>query len=153
MKQLLFLISLVGLMQFSCVKSKICSEPDACSSTNTSLDGKWRMIMVKDNISGSISTKPDSVERDVDITFTSLSATTGTFSGNTINNSIWLNNTYSTDSNKSLTIKDLYMTKAGEAKWGNEFVNNIRNSQEYSFEKCDKLNIRTTNKTLIFQRL
>ena len=140
-------------MQFSCTKPNICSEPDACSSANTSLDGKWRMIIVKDNISGYSATKPDSIKRDVDITFMSSSATTGTFTGNTVNNTIWGNNSYAIGSGQSLIINNLCITKVGEAVWGNEFINNIRNSQAYSFEKCDKLNIRTTNKTLIFQKL
>ncbi len=78
MKQILLLISIIGLTQFSCTKS------DSCDPIPTSIDGKWRMIIVKENISGSSTTKPYSIPGDVDITFTSTSSTNGTFIGNTL---------------------------------------------------------------------
>lgn len=146
MKQILFIISLIGLTQFSCTKS------DSCDPTPTSLDGKWRMIIVKDNISGSSTTKPTSIQGDVDIVFTSTSSTNGTFVGNTPTNEIQPND-YSVGQNQSLTIPNLSMTKVGETSWGKEFVDNIRSSQEYNFENCGRMNIKTTNKTLAFQRL
>ncbi len=145
MKQVLFIISLIGLTQFSCKKS------DSCDPVPTSLDGKWRMIIVKDNISGSSKTKPNSIKGDVDIVFTSSSATAGNFAGNTPSNSVWSDN-YSTGQNQSLTILNLSMTEVAETSWGNEFIDNIINSIEYNFQNCDKLNIKTTNKTLIFQK-
>jgi hypothetical protein len=143
MKNIFFIISIIGLAQFSCTKSDPCNP--------TSLDGKWRMIVVKDNISGSSTTKPTSIHGDVDIIFTSASSTTGTFAGNTPSNDIYSND-YSTGQNQSLTIPNLNMTKVGESSWGNEFVDNIRSSVEYNFQNCDKLNIKTTNKTLTFQK-
>jgi len=145
MKQILFLISILGLTQFSCTKS------NSCDATPTSLDGKWRMIIVKENISGSSTTKPSSILGDVDITFTSINPTNGTFIGNTPSNDIEPND-YSVGPNQSLTIPNLSMTKVGETSWGNEFVDNIRSSQEYTFENCIRLNIKTTNKTLTFQK-
>jgi hypothetical protein len=145
MKQIFFIFSLIGLIQFSCTKS------DPCGPTPTSLDGKWRMIMVKDNNSGSMITKPTTILGDVDIIFSSTSSTTGTFVGNTPTNEIQLND-YSVGQNQSLTIPNLSMTKVGETSWGNEFVNNIRSAQNYYFEDCDRLNIKTNNKTLAFQK-
>jgi len=44
------------------------------------------------------------------------------------------------------------MTKVAETSWGILFVNNIRSSQEYSFEVGGLLNIKTTNKTLTFHK-
>lgn len=146
MKQLLFIISLIGLTQFSCTKS------DSCDPTPTSLDGKWRMIIVKDNASGSTTTKPTSIQNDVDITFTSTNSTNGTFIGNTPTNDIWKND-YSIGANQTITIPVLAMTKVGETSWGILFVDNICSSLEYNFENCGKLNIKTTNKTLTFQKL
>jgi hypothetical protein len=143
MKQLLFIISLLGLTQFSCTKSNSC--------TPASLDGKWRMIIVKDNISGSSTTKPASIQGDVDIIFTSSSSTAGTFVGNTPTNEIESNG-YSTGQNQSLTIPNLSMTKVAETLWGKEFVDNIRSATAYNFKGCDNLNIKTTNKTLTFQK-
>ena len=145
MKQLLFLVSLLGLTLFSCTKS------ESCGTTPTSLDGKWKMITVKDNNSGSTTTKPSSVQGDVVIIFTSINPTNGTFNGNTPSNEIQAND-YFIGPNQSLTIPNLSMTKVGETTWGNEFVNNIRSSQDYNFENCGRLNIKTTNKTLTFEK-
>ncbi len=146
MKQIFFLIAIIGLTLFSCKKM------DPVNPIPTSIDGKWRMIIVKENASGLTTTKPTSIQGDVEITFTSASTTNGTFFGNTPTNDIWQND-YSIGTNQSLTIPNLSMTKVGETSWGKEFVDNIRNSQEYSFEIGGKLNIRTTNKTLTFRKL
>lgn len=145
MKQIFFLIAIAGLTQFSCTKSL--SGP----STPTSLDGKWRMIIVKENISGSSTTKPSSIQGNVDITFTFISSANGTFIGNTPTNQIEQND-FTVGENQSLTIVNLNMTKLWETIWGQEFVGNIREAQNYSFENNSNLDIRTTNKTLIFQK-
>jgi hypothetical protein len=52
-----------------------------------------------------------------------------------------------------MSIPDLGMTKVAETSWGNEFVKNIRDAREYSFEVGGKLNIKTAEKTLTFQKL
>jgi hypothetical protein len=116
-----------------------------------SLDGNWRMIIVRDNTSGGSITKQSSVQGDVDIIFSSLSPSNGTFVGNTPTNDIAENNFY-TGANQSLTIPVLSMTKVMETSWGSEFVDNIRNSHAYSFEAGNRLIIKTTSKTLVFQK-
>lgn len=68
MKQILFFAIMISLAQFGCKKSG-CLEP-----APTSLNGKWRMIAVKDNASGLTTTKPVSIQNDVDITFTSINS-------------------------------------------------------------------------------
>lgn len=146
MKQFIFLIAVFGLTLFSCKKS------DSLAPISTALDGKWRMIIVKENVSGLTTTKPSTVQGDVDITFTSTSSTNGTFIGNTPTNDIWQNE-YSIGANLSMTIPCLSMTKVMETSWGNEFVDNIRNSQEYSFEIGSILKIKTPDKTLTFRKL
>lgn len=145
MKQIFFLISIAGLTQFSCTKSL------SGTSTPTPLDGKWRMIIVKENISGSSATKPSSIAGNVDITFTSISSGNGTFAGNTPTNQIQQND-FTVGANQSLTIVNLNMTKLWETTWGQEFVGNIREAQNYSFENNGNLDIKTTNKMLIFQK-
>ena len=60
-------------------------------SIPTSLDGKWRMIIVKDNMSSLTTTKPSSIPGEVEITFTSTNATNGTFVGITPSNDILQN--------------------------------------------------------------
>jgi len=146
MKQLLFLLATIGSTLFSCKKA------DSCDPIPASLDGKWRMIIVKENSSGLTTIKPSSIQGDVDITFTSTSPTNGIFTGKTPTNSISQND-YSTGANQSLAIPNLSMTKVMETTWGNEFVQNIRNSQEYRFEAGDRLTIKTINKTLTFKKL
>lgn len=146
MKQAIFLIAIIGVSLFSCKKT------DSVDSIPTSLDGKWRMIIVKENISGLATTKPSTIQGDVDITFTFTSSTNGTFIGNTPTNDISQND-YTIGANQSIAIPNLSMTKVMETSWGNEFVENIRNSQAYSFEIGGKLNIKTTNKTLTFRKL
>lgn len=110
------------------------------------------MTMVKDNISGLTTIKPSSVQGDVDITFTSNSLTNGIFSGNTPTNDIWQND-YSIGHNMTISIQNLSMTKVAETSWGNEFVDHIRNSHEYSFGIDGRLSIKTISKTLIFKKL
>jgi len=146
MKQFIFLIAVSGLTLFSCKKSGSFDQIPA------SLDGKWRMVMVTENVSGLTTTKPSAVQGDVDILFTSASSTNGSFTGNTPTNDIWQSQ-YSTGANQSMTIPCLAMTKVMETDWGNEFVNNIRNSREYSFEAGGILKIKTPEKTLSFRKL
>ena len=146
MKQFIFLIAASGLTLFSCKKS------DSFDHIPASLDGKWRMVIVKENVSGLTAIKPSTVQGDVDIIFTSTSSTNGTFTGNTPTNDIWQNQ-YSIGANQSMTIPCLAMTKVMETSWGNEFVDNIRNSQEYSFEIGGILKIKTPAKTLSFRKL
>lgn len=146
MKQVIFPIAVICLTLFSCKKT------DSVDSTIALLDGKWRMIIVKENVSGFTILKPSTIQGDVDITFTFTSSTNGTFAGNTPTNDIWQNN-YSIGANQAITIPNLSMTKVGETSWGNEFVDNIRSSQEYSFQIGGQLNIKTTSKTLTFRKL
>jgi hypothetical protein len=146
MKKILSLVVLFGLIQVGCKKT------NKSDSVPTSLNGKWRMIIVKENATGLTSTKPSSIQGDVEITFTSMSTTNGTFFGNTPTNGIGEND-YFIGLNKSMSIPDLGMTKVAETSWGNEFVKNIRDAREYSFEVGGKLNIKTAEKTLTFQKL
>jgi hypothetical protein len=145
MKNILLFVTILGITQMGCKKSNL-TDPRP-----TSLDGKWKMITVKDNATGLTTTKPTSIQRDVDITFTSTSSTTGTFIGNTPSNEIWQND-YIIGSNQSMSIPRLSMTKVGETPWGNTFLDNIRSSLKYSFESGGRLDIITISKTLIFYR-
>lgn len=145
MKQILFFAVMLSLTQFGCKKSDY-SEP-----VPTSLDGKWRMITVKDNASGLTINKSASIQNDVDIIFTSTNLTNGTFIGNTPTNEIW-KNSYSTGANQTITIPVLSITKVAETSWGILFVDNICSSQAYTFEIGGILNIKTTNKILTFHK-
>jgi len=145
MKPLIFLFTILSVAIGACTKT------DSIDPIPSSLDGKWRMITVTENASGLTITKPSSIQGDVEITITPITSTIGTFIGNTPSNNI-SQNSYSTGANQSLTIPVLSMTKVMETSWGNEFVENIRNSQEYSFEIGGRLIIQTTNKILTFKK-
>lgn len=110
------------------------------------------MIKVEDVASGSTTTKPASIQNDVQIVFTFTSPTSGTFIGNTPTNDIWKSEV-SIGPNQTIHIPFLSMTKVGETPWGILFVNNICSSMEYSFEYGGLLNIKTTNKVLTFRKL
>ena len=137
---------------FFCTTILSCQRQNSMTSSEESLDGKWKMIIVKDNLSGTALTKPSSVQGDVEITFTPVNASSGTFIGKTPTNDIWQNN-FHIGANQALSIPVLSMTKVMETSWGNEFVSNICNSQTYSFDAHSMLHIKTTKKTLVFQKL
>ena len=109
------------------------------------------MIASIDNSSGAVITKPSSVSGEVDITFSEINTASGTFSGRTPTNDI-SNSDYATSTNHALTIPFLAMTKVAETPWGKEFVDNIRDANQYNFNSKNDLIIKTINKTLIFQR-
>lgn len=146
MKKLFLLFAIISLTQVSCEKT------DLVTSAPTSLDGQWRMILVKENTSGFRITKPSSIKGDVDITFTSTSAINGTFIGNTPTNTIHKND-YLIGENQSIVIPNLGMTKVGETSWGKEFVDNIRSAKKYNFENDGRVTIKTTKNTLTFRKL
>jgi len=146
MKQIFSLLALFSLILFSC------SRQVSQDTIPTSLDGKWRMMIVKDNASGASITKPSSIPGEVDIIFTSTNSTNGFFTGNTPTNEIWQSD-YAVTPARLITIPAVSMTKVMETSWGNEFVTNITNSQEYGFETGGLLHIKTSTKTLTFLRL
>lgn len=149
MKNSFLLMSLIGVMLFSCKKT-------ASDNLPASIEGTWKMILVRDNATNATITKPASIQGDVIITFVSNSDTTGLFSGNTPSNvftgvGVW-SNTYTLGPNQTISIPALSMTKIRETFWGNLFVDNITKAQQYSFGQGGQLNIRTINKTLIFKK-
>jgi hypothetical protein len=147
MKPTLFSIAILALTFFSCSKKDI----NCTGQASMSIEGKWRMITVKDNSSGWISSKPSSIPGDVDIIFTPRAAVNGIFSGKTPSNDIWEND-YSTGNNNTLSIPVLSMTKVAETSWGREFVDHIIDSREFSFNNGDLL-IKTISRTLTFRKL
>ena len=149
MRQIFLLIAIISMAQLSCNK------PVSTFSVPTSptlLNGKWRMVSVKETASGLTITKPSSIPGDVDIIFTSKNTDGGFLTGNTPTNTISQSD-YSTGANQAIKIPALSMTKVQETTWGYEFVNSIRNSQKYGFDTDGKLNITTTAKTLTFKKL
>ena len=113
------------------------------------LTGKWRMISIKDNSTNLVITKPSIVIRDVDITFTFSSATSGRLTGVTPANTF--ESDFSITSLKSLAITQYSSTKVAEPDWGSYFSDNITFAQKFYFSIVDYLVIETsTNKTIVF---
>jgi hypothetical protein len=109
------------------------------------------MIKVKENNSGVISTKPSSLQREVEISITMKTFSAGIFTGVTPTNQITENNFF-VDTKQSISIPVLGMTKVSETPWGDEFVSNIREAKQYYFDADGVLNIITRFKTLSFQK-
>ena len=143
MKHAFLFVAFISLILCSCQK------PNSADPASASLSGAWRMIIAADNASGLTTSKPPSIQGNVDITFTPGIAARGTFTGLTPSNHIGESD-YSTGPNQSLAVSNLFMTKIAETSWGAEFVNNIRSAERYTFDKSGKLIIVTTNKTLTF---
>ncbi len=144
MKRSLILIPLIGILLFSCKK-------DSSDFIAPSLNGTWKMILVKDNSTNAVTTKPASLFGDVVITFVAGNPSGGIFQGNTPTNDLGPN-TYSLGSNQAIFIPGLNMTKVAETSWGLQFVANIRDAQQHHLTTGDLLNITTSAKTLIFQK-
>jgi hypothetical protein len=106
LKKVFILSAVFGLILFSCNKS-------GSDRIASSLDGNWRMVIVKDIASGVESTKPSSVQGEVEITITSTNATRGTFKGKTPSNEIE-SAKFSLGANQSLSVSELSMTKVNE---------------------------------------
>src|SRR5664279_937955 len=103
----------------------LCCNKSGSNKVTSSLDGKWKMVTVKDIASGIETTKPSSVQGEVEITFTSINALGGTFNGKTPSNEIE-SAKFSLGANQSISISELSMTKVNETDWGFNFTDNIR---------------------------
>lgn len=145
MKKLLLFALVICLAQIAC-------QPESAAPAGNLFNGTWRMLFVKDNSTGAVTTKPSSITADVDITFVSANETTGSFTGQTPSNIIDKGN-YVTGSNRTITIPSMSMTKVAENSWGTFFVDNILSSESYGFDSQTMLTIRTKNMRLTFQKL
>jgi hypothetical protein len=143
MKYLAFIGCLIMVTVCSCTRD--------VTVTPASLDGKWKMISVKDNNTGVTSLKPADLQKDVEITIASTNAASGKLSGNTPTNEVW--GDYTLGNNASIAIPSLTMTKVMETTWGFLFVDNIHLAKYYNLNAQNTLNIITTEKTLTFQKL
>jgi hypothetical protein len=146
MKKVLIVMYVILITQIACNKS------NNMQHTTTDFNGKWRMISVTSNISGITISKPLSIQGDVELMFASTNNTIGTFIGNTPTNTIGQSD-YSIGANNTLIIHNLLITEVSETSWGNEFVNNIHSTQQYSFENGRTLKVITANKILTFRKL
>jgi hypothetical protein len=135
---------MIGALFFSC-------EKNAADKVPASFEGRWKMIQVQNIATNSFITKPSDIQGDVILKFTPVGATAGTFTGNTPTNTLG-NNNYTLGPNQAISVPELSMTKVWETSWGSEFVVNIRDAQYYNIS-CGRLNIKTANKILIFQKL
>ena len=145
MKLHILIFTVFSLTLFSCKKN---NEVEAIAPD---LVGRWRMIIVKDNATGSTSTKPASINGEVEIAFAFTAYTAGKINGNTPTNTLTAN--FTIGRNRSIQIPAVTATKIMETSWGQQFLDNITFSQDYIFEVDGKLDIHTTDKTLIFQKL
>jgi len=118
---------------------------------DVSLDGKWRMIIIKDINSHLLIEKPATIRGEVDITFTASSLSEGFLFGNTPTNEIG-ESLYKIGENQSITISSLAMTKVMETSWGLQFIDNILRVKNYFFDNAGNLNLKTETRILVFTK-
>jgi hypothetical protein len=135
---------LILTSMFSCTRSADPAAP-------VSLDGKWKMISVKDHNTGVTSVKPANEQRDVEFTITSTSITNGHFKGHTLVNQV--EGDFTLGNGSSISIPSFSTTDVYEGSWGRLFLNNLISSRYYNINAQNILNIITVNKTLTFQKL
>jgi hypothetical protein len=145
MKKLLLFVLVICLTQMAC-------QPTAVAPVTPSLNGtSWKMILVKDNVSGTSFNKPAPFQNDVQITFSSASSVLGSFKGKTITNDF--DGDYTLGSYQTMAVPIMNMTKVAETYWGSFFVDNIRSAQYYSYQAGNQLIIITEKVTLTFEKL
>ena len=144
MKKSIFQIALIFIVFTSCEKT-------SSTSVSNSLEGIWKMTIVKDFQRNLEVAKPSGVTGEVIVSFHPENDTTGTFSGNTPTNTFGPD-IYSISGAQYLSMPVLTMTKVAENEWGKLFVDNIRHASAYD-RSMDKLYIYTLTKVLIFQKL
>lgn len=115
------------------------------------LEGSWRMVIVKDNFTGLSHTKPGAITGEVKITFVAVEPRNGFFNGKTPTN-VFSGDEYTVGDSGKLTIPTIASTDAIETSWGLDFFQNITKSDNYSIEPDGKLRIYTGKKTLYFER-
>lgn len=141
--KLFFLLLSIVIIGSSCEKSVL---------GNVSLRGTWKMVLVKDNTTGALEVKPSTIDKEVIIILVPAGGNKGIFSGKTPSNDFGPNE-YLLGRGQTISTPNLSMTKVAETSWGELFVNNIRNTKQYSFEADGKLILLTTTKVLTFQKL
>ena len=122
MNRFILLLSLL-LLTFSCKRSD--------TNNLKELSGSWRMVLVTDITTGASISKPSTINGEVDITFISVTFTTGTFNGRTPTNS--LSGEYSIGGNSTISIPAVSATKVIETTWGSYFLDNVTSSHNYFF--------------------
>jgi hypothetical protein len=144
MKHLLLFVLIAAATCISCNR-------DATGPTSNSLDGLWRMIAVKDKSTGTITTKPATIQGEVELFFQSTNASNGMFAGKTPSNDIFPSS-YSLGAGQQISIPVLDMTKVNETAWGNEFVSHIRSAQTFAFDAGGLLYINADTRLLTFKK-
>jgi hypothetical protein len=146
----LLMAALFSLSLFSCSRD---ADDDMLANNNTSIEGSWRMVAVKNNSTGFIHGKPRAITGDVDIMFLAVSPDKGFINGKTPTNTIFRNsNQYNLGEAGKISIPCLAITKVAETSWGLDFVYSITKSDNYSIEPGGRLRIHTAEKTLYFER-
>jgi len=144
MKKAVLFALVICLIQMAC-------QPAAIAPVPGSLNGNWKMILVKNNASGSTTLKPASVQSDVEITFTPASSILGSFKGKTINNNFF--GDYTIGSYQTMAVPIMGRTDVMETVWGSFLMDNLRTAQYYSFQAGNQLIIITEKVTLTFEKL
>ena len=142
----MLMAAFLGLALLSCSRDA----DDLIQNNNATLEGGWRMVLVKDNASSFIYTKPGAITGDVDINFVAVTATKGFITGKTPSQEIEAE--YEMGSPGFIRIPVITYGKIAETSLGIDFLHSFISADTYSFEPDGKLRIHTGKKTLYFIR-
>jgi hypothetical protein len=146
----ILMTAILSLALFSCSRD---ADSDMIRLGKTSIEGNWRMVLVKDNVSGLSYAKPGATPGDVEITFVAVTIYNGFINGRTPTNSVYGDyKLYRVSNDSRITIPSMSSTDVVETSWGLNFLYNIMKSDSYSIEPDGKLRIHTEKKTLYFER-
>jgi hypothetical protein len=146
----ILLTAILSLALFSCSRN---ADADLISTDKASLEGNWRMVLVKDHTSGLTYAKPGAIPGDVDLTFVAVNSDNGFINGKTPTNTLFADYTvYTLAGEGKITIPSVAATKVAETSWGLDFLYNVTKSDSYSFTPDGKLRIHTEKKTLYFEK-
>ena len=127
-------------------------EKNGANSTK-SIEGRWKMISIVDNVTNTVQSKPPSITGDVEIQFNF----TGSFTGNINDSKTPSNEIYGGDfsvtDDRGLSIGPYGMTKVYETSWGLVFLQEVNNVHTYFFDTPTRLNLKTATNTLVFIKM
>lgn len=122
-----------------------CKKEETPSTSQNSLDGEWKLVMVKDKGTGDQFFKLPGTSGDVVIRFSG-----NNFSGHTLINNL-ADGEYTFVNGSELTIGSFAMTKVMEDQWGGMFLTVLQSCGLQSFSPCRSSKVSFMGNMLVIQ--
>lgn len=118
---------------------------DKVSNPQNSLEGQWKLVIVKDKSTGATYSSPAGSSRDIIINFK-----TNGFSGQTLRNS-FSDGSYTLLNGSDITFGSFNMTKIAEDEWGSMFITVLHACYLQSVLPCRPSKISLQGNNLIIE--